>query len=117
MTCRLCEERGIPDHFASNPNCAFDETGTFTGDNWQCATMNALRDLVEDGYGERIYGDDESIAIIRVPYHIGLGFIVMTWYKDRGQTGNAIVMSTDHPERKLDLRLAEEVIELMGDKK
>ena len=112
MKCPACKKRGTPEHFGSPVKCAFENKNkTFSSDNWQCATMNRLRVFSEE-HGTHIYGNDESISILGIPEGVGqgFGFLVMTWYKNRGQTGNAVVMSTDNPVYPLTLGLAQELI-------
>lgn len=108
MTCKRCIERGKPSNFGSDPKCAF-ESGVFSSDNWQCATMNALRQkCIHDA---RI--DDESIGYIHIPDSVDVhGFyLVLTWYKSRGQTGNALIMGDDYPAIPLTLEVAEQILE------
>ena len=69
-------------------NCAFKDGENFTSDNWMCAAMNFLRYSVES-----VSYDDEteqSCGIINV----GSGnFVVIYWYKSRGRTENAMLIS------------------------
>lgn len=101
MACRLCEERG-KDWNGDDPVCAFEDN-EFSSDNWNCATMNELRSISEEvGMGWR---DDLSCGSIGyVPmdndyapddFETNGGYIVMTWYKERGRTGNAVFMTDD----------------------
>ena len=104
--------------------CAF-ETGRFSSDNWNCQTMIALRTIAESlRYGEKhplavAYERDDmssaSIGVVRIPEaseeEIQQGYIVMTWYKNRGHTGRAIVVWDDFEPEPLTLRTAEWVLE------
>jgi hypothetical protein len=101
MTCRSCKERGKTWN-GDDPTCAF-ENGVFSVDNWNCATMNKLRQISRDI--NTYMRDDMSCGSIGyVPMSndyasddfdtLG-GYIVMTWYKDRGRTGNAVFMTDD----------------------
>jgi hypothetical protein len=69
----------------------------FDENNWNCATMNALRDIAEKhGYKQR--DDDCCIGVVLIPRAAEgaqSGHIVMTWYKERGKTSRAIVMYDD----------------------
>jgi hypothetical protein len=50
MTCPRCKKAyadGKPDDFASEPECAF-KTEVFDPSNWQCQTMNELREIAEE---------------------------------------------------------------------
>jgi len=117
VTCKLCTERGKTWN-GDDPRCAF-ESGVFSTDNWRCATMSRLRGIAEKrGSSER---DDNSCASIGyvpldndyVPMdapEMDAGYIVMTWYKDRGRKGQALIMWDDEESRPLTLREAEEAI-------
>ncbi|EMT54781.1 hypothetical protein I532_04215 [Brevibacillus borstelensis AK1] len=90
MPCKLCVERGKP-WSGDDPRCAF-ERETFSPDNWNCATMNALRNIAE-AQGHTHRDDMGPCSIGFVPFEgDDAGYIVMTWYKNRGRTGNAVVM-------------------------
>lgn len=119
MACKLCKERGIPKHFGSPPKCAF-KSKTFSGDNWNCATMNALRSICSDGYtqGQTERGktlvfslrDDMDCGSIGViPCHEEGVYLVMTWYKQRGCTSDAILL-TDGERRELDEEMALKIL-------
>jgi len=101
MVCKLCQERGKTWE-GDDPKCAF-ESGVFDPHNWNCATMNALREKAEEY--ELMYRDDMGAGSIGViPFKFG--YIVVTWYKNRGRTGNALIMYTDEKERPLTEGLA-----------
>lgn len=100
MACIRCAQRGKT-WSGGDPRCAF-ENGTFNGDNWNCATMNELREMSRQF--ETYRRDDMAAASIGyVPFEGDdySGYIVMTWYKDRGRTGNAVIMWDDNPVREL----------------
>lgn len=104
---RACPRCKTAPKNASPRECAF--TGyAFSDDNWNCATMNTLRALVEQE-GLRVYGEDESLGVIRCPDSIG-GFLVLSWYKDRGRTSVAQFVSSMGVE-PLTLTIADTVIE------
>lgn len=133
----LSEDRSFSRSFSmtqSPQECAF-ETGTFSTENFQCGTMNDLRDLAEklsedkerlekgycrDGYHRREDMDSGSIGVVRIPEsdmefeddEAVQGYIVMTWYKNRGRTGRAYIMDDDDEVRVLDLKTAEGVLDL-----
>lgn len=100
--CKLCRTRGQT-WVGDPPRCAFALDGKFSSDNWNCATMNELRELA---LPTQIWSNNESCGV--VPFEDG--FIVMTWYKRRGQTGNAIVMLNDNSVKPLDEETALEAI-------
>jgi len=116
MVCRLCQERGKTWE-GSDPRCAF-VGGVFTTDNWNCATMNRLRDMtgeLEDkGRADTFYFRDDmdagTIGVLRVVGMKYSGYIVMTWYKRRGRVGQAVFMSDDDEPIKLTLDIAEDAI-------
>lgn len=130
MTCRLCKERGKKWE-GDDPQCAFpsgEPSAGFDADNWQCATMNALRDIAEaGGHGDFHYRCDSaagSISVIRFEHPEGhptdpyglppAGYIVLSFYKNRGTTGQAIVMHDDHAPRPLTLYDAEGALKQRG---
>lgn len=103
--CNACIKRGK--HWqGSDPKCAFDEKGNFTSDNWNCATLSKLREIAED-YDLVQTANETSIATLYVPsldldeitesdnFDAYGGFIVLSWYKNRGNTGNALFMSEE----------------------
>ena len=103
--CRLCKEREVPAYYGSAPKCAWDSTGNFTTENWNCETANFLRMAAGEAASRRsveamwVRRNDQSYAALFVPPHpddipngeivgpfrVG-GFIGMTWYKHRGRT-------------------------------
>lgn len=111
MQCKLCREREKT-YVGSIPQCAFnvDNTGTFNSDNWNCATMNALREKAAEL--KTNYRDDQAAGSIGyVPYEdfdgeLSNGYIVMTWYKERGKTDMAFLVSTDDEIEQLTEQMA-----------
>lgn len=112
--CPLCRERGKTWE-GSDPVCAFTSGGLenrFSFINWNCATMNKLRNIAEklgltyrDNLGAGSFG---ALPFEGPNYQ---GYIVMTWYKNRGKTDNAILMCYDEPIRELTLDIAMEAIQ------
>ncbi|HET7616630.1 MAG TPA: hypothetical protein VFK27_06665 [Bacillales bacterium] len=99
--CKRCRDRGKT-WSGDDPRCAFPD-GVFTSHNWNCATMNILRDIA-DKFG-KTYRDDNSCGSFGyIPMDhdyapddfdtLG-GYIAMAWYKERGKTGNAVFMTDD----------------------
>ena len=92
MICKLCEKRGQPEHFADDPQCAFSDVGVFQVDNWQCATMGELRKIaLENDWYERMADTEVTVALI--PINKTGDALRMAWYKSRGQTEIAEIIS------------------------
>lgn len=111
--CKACAERGQTWN-GSPPKCAF-ESGEFSPDNWNCATLNQLRDLVYEGQYELPAGvsyqycDDQKYATVRVDHVEGgendegtaLGLALwMSWYKNRGATDALWLLDSSGPARR-----------------
>ena len=77
--CPRCKERGQT-WSGDAPKCGFDENGNFLESNWNCATMNALRELAEE---TRVWCDDTNMGIVA---RCDVGHGVLIWYKSRGNT-------------------------------
>jgi hypothetical protein len=77
--CPRCQER-VKDWEGDDSKCGFDENGNFLEHNWNCATLNALRDKAN---ANRVWSDDYSMSIIQT---FDVGFGILRWYKSRGQT-------------------------------
>ena len=132
MACRRCREfyekyplqedgchhlQETPFRILSSPiKCAFDKKGVFSHDNWNCRTLIALRLLAQECEDCYYYRDDlatGTICVIPIPYEIDppqLGFIVLTYYKERGKTDVAIVID-DSGIEPLRLETAEAVLD------
>lgn len=120
MPCLLCRKRGKTWE-GSDPICAFDERGVFKEDNWNCATMNVLRDFAEElGFYHR--DDLVTGSIGFLPFeHVtededSGGHVVMTWYKNHGSTDSAYVLFLGEQPRPLTEKEALEAIEYCGRK-
>jgi hypothetical protein len=99
--CKLCEDRGKTWQ-GSNPKCAFKQ-GTFSTDNWNCATMNKLRDICED---HMVGNEDQNAALLS---GVESDHIVLTWYKNRGRTEGAYMFYDGKP-KKLTIKEAEKLL-------
>lgn len=113
MTCKLCQKRGKT-WSGADPKCAFD--GSFS-DNWNCATLNAIRDICYEGQNpmpsgvDYQYVNDMKYATIKIDdvegdfvddkrgRSIGLALWV-SWYKSRGRTDAMWILSDDEPPRQ-----------------
>lgn len=95
--------------------CAFPN-GVFTRNNYNCRTMSILRDIAQKYHDDLGSGSIGYVPFVDIEVETnqgtwwGSGFIVMTWYKDYPETGNAIVMCDDKPLQELTLELAHNVI-------
>jgi hypothetical protein len=102
MICELCEKDPKPGHFAERRRCAF-EAEEFSRDNWQCGTMNALRDAGE-AFSLRDDEQNGSICVVPIPWNdnqLAQGYIVLGYYKNRGRTGSAVIVEEDEEPRRL----------------
>ena len=77
--CPRCKER-VKDWNGDDPKCGFDENGNFLEHNWNCATLNALRDMGEEN---EVWCNDNYMTIVS-RFDVGHG--VLSWYKSRGAT-------------------------------
>lgn len=106
MPCSRCVADPQPKDFGSPRRCAFDESGNFTPDNWNCVTLNLLLpDTLEVGYRRGIiYGEDETLTYTYIGYG---GWIILTRYKQRGKVSSAIHVGGFFPARPVTLELVE----------
>jgi hypothetical protein len=81
------------------PVCAFPN-GRFVTRNWMCATMGALRDVAAESAA---YSDDQYAALL--PWDGS--FVLLGWYKSRGRTEVARVITPAAQVRWLTLKQAE----------
>lgn len=80
--CPLCQKRGKTWE-GDDPRCAFIN-GVFDSDNWNCATMNILRELLCSNI---VFSEEEKCGVI--PFNGW--FIILFWYKNRGRTNQALI--------------------------
>lgn len=100
MTCRACIDRGKT-WLGDDPTCYFDDPEH----NWNCATVNAIRDICYEGQGlpvgvDYTYCDDEKYATIKID-EVGvewLGYcLYIQWYKQRGHTDQLWILGNGVP--------------------
>ncbi len=104
--CAMCLERK-KDWNRSDPVCFLED-----GPNWNCATLNAIRDICYEGQNpmpigvDYQYCEDQKYATIKIQdvelnngNYIGLALWV-SWYKSRGKTDCVWVLNDDSPPRK-----------------
>jgi hypothetical protein len=95
--CPACRGRGKTWE-GSDPRCGFNLAGNFVSDNWNCATLNALRDHATWKHRDDLAG--QSIAVVSVPdgpmsdrdnqeAYVPDHYIVLSYYKERCRTALA----------------------------
>ncbi len=103
MPCPACVERGKT-WKGDDPKCGFtDGIRVFTTDNWNCATLNSLRDVAYVTHAM-----ENKIGV--VPHHEEGGFILLFWYKSRGATMQALWWDGEEAPKPLTLHQAEMVL-------
>lgn len=112
--CPLCKERGRPVDFGSAPVCAFTTGGKFRAHNWMCATMLALRDACI--WRNRDDFSAGSLGVLTLPDDgvLPQGYLVMTWYKDRGHTPGAVLIGDTGKRYELTLARARRILMAAG---
>ena len=116
MTCKFCKADLQPENFAQPRQCAF-RSGVFNSDNWMCDLMSQLRYAAIGESEEKLHQttDGESCLVLPIPEEAETctGFLVMTMYKRRGCTGQALIMCDDDEPTHLTLSQAEEILSLL----
>ena len=118
MNCKRCQDRGKT-WSGDDPVCAFvGDEGLFDPSNWNCATMNALRDMAEK-HENRVWSDDSWMSVL--PVHSETEecaqyatHVIIAGYKNRGCTGVAMGWTLDDGFFPLNLELAELVLAQEG---
>lgn len=109
--CKLCVS--TPKSWKGDDRkCAF-LTGTFSGDNWNCATMGVLRNEAHD---IAVYCGETRVAV--VPVEIDdegerVTHIVLSWYKNRGATTDARIVGEGERFFTLSEEIAEKAAEIL----
>lgn len=85
--CPGCAADPRPKHFSEDRRCAF-RGGVFDHDNWNCSTMNELREIAEKS--DPKWCENSNAALI--PWSEKAVFIVLGWYKKRGRTEYAGIL-------------------------
>lgn len=109
MPCKMCRQRG-KDWGGDDPKCAFDAHLDF-GDNWMCATLNAIRDICYEGQREMPpgvdyrYCEDQKYATIKIDEIECSGERIgycpwVCWYKNRGGTDAVWILDSYEPPRR-----------------
>lgn len=118
--CPRCWKRGKTWQ-GSNPKCAF-RTSTFNTDNWNCATMSALRRLItsrDNGKRQTWHCREDMAAgtfgVLLIPENdIINGYLCMTWYKSRGRTDMAVIMDGSNAPQLLTFEYAETILKALS---
>lgn len=109
-TCRACEAR-FKDWNGDDPKCAFPDGQAFNASNWRCATLGLLRAQLYDTYygseDTRIChhnhdGDQHMVSLNVGDVDLASGpalTLWLSWYKDRGRTEAAWLLTEDTPPR------------------
>lgn len=106
MPCLACTAAPPIQNSLTARVCAFE--GEFS-DNWNCAKLNQLRDLVEDREDSRIHRcycaiGDQSYTTIDVSavedLDMGAYCLWLTWYKSRGRTEQVWLLFDSQPPRR-----------------
>jgi hypothetical protein len=112
--CPRCAADPQPKNFKSPRKCAFLADGSFTSDNWMCATLIAVE---ERGSYDPHYGFDETAYV--EPFYVQTlagkstsGFLVVTKYKQRGCVSSAVWVGDFYPPRQVTLAVAEAYLDL-----
>jgi len=115
MDCKRCEQlkKANSAVYDSSRKCAF-KLGEFHAENWNCGTMQELREIVFDSDIE-VYSNDENAAILVAPEKTESTHVFLAWYKHRGKTSMAQEWTIDDVLKPLTLKTAEAVIELYLD--
>lgn len=105
MSCNMCKERGQTWNGGA-PQCAFEDGGVFSPDNWNCATVNAIRDICYEGqdlpYGvDYQYCEDQKYATIKTDGIEDMPMALwVSWYKSRGGTEAMWLLDNYDPPRQ-----------------
>ena len=112
--CELCDaayKNGRPSTYGSDPVCAFKE-GKFNLKNWSCRTLIELRRIAYS-FGDIHENNDMSLA--HIADRDG-GWIVLSFYKDRGSVGTAVYI-TDTSVEVLTEEKAKEVLAFYAERR
>jgi hypothetical protein len=102
--CPRCAADPQPKDFGNPRRCAFLADGTFTPENWRCATIDAILNIIPSSFEHD--GDDESMQGLLCEPEDTRGWILLARYKHRGCTSSAMHFGDSRAE-PLTLQLAE----------
>lgn len=114
MTCPGCAADPRPKGFRSTRKCAFPN-GVFDPDNWNCAALEPLRSYRG---GARLRDDmgNSGLQVIPIPPEEDelAGYVVLTFYKDRGMTSGAQIVYAGSEPQTLTLEAAQRIAARLG---
>lgn len=88
-SCPKCRS-GEKDWVGGDRNCGFKSPSLeFTPDNWNCEVLNLLRELAQEKDWIKYH---EDCSMVSFPVR-DVGWVVLTWYKRRGRTDVAQVLT------------------------
>ena len=127
MKCKLCQEfyKKYPlqedkDEYSTNTlyvhqmdgyamsevKCAF-KSGEFSENNWNCSTLDLIRDLCYEGqdlhhYITYQYCEDQKYATINISYceEVPGHALWISWYKTRGKTDSIWILDSYNKPRR-----------------
>lgn len=106
MACQRCKNEPVRTNGDKSAlrRCAFDERGKFVADNWQCATLDALSDLVHSELAVPgtlpavLYSLDEVLQIVPCDPEADHGWIAMTRTQHRHVVASAVHVGAHAPK-------------------
>lgn len=113
--CKACTERGKPENYGSEPKCAFRKSGRLFGtDNWNCATLNELREAIHNTHTTfDLYNDDETLWIVSL-LDQEWTFLILGHYKQRGTVHTLILLDGQQtPKIRPTLKSIEEILNIL----
>lgn len=111
MSCPRCTTR-VKDWEGDDPKCGFNDDGTFTAKNWNCATLNELREQVL----HPVYNEDDWVGVVAAPEikhpngSLLVAYVLLRWYKSRGRTDSVLWWANDGTLLPITLEQAELVL-------
>ena len=107
--CDACVNDPKPNNFNFRRRCAFTH-GDFNSDNWNCATMSELLQVMyHDDDTTTLYCDDETLMIWPIKPDEGFGYwIIVGCYKTRGRVDTFAIHGSDYDT---DLECVEAVLD------
>jgi hypothetical protein len=105
--CPRCAADPQPKDFGNPRRCAFLADGSFTAENWRCATIDTILDIITSSFDHD--GSDESMQGLLCETEETRGWILLARYKHRGCTSSAMHFGDSRAE-PLTLKLAEDTL-------